>query len=132
MHKVALKALQVLRKKNEHDLCLYEAADAGYSYRRQWVTHSYVLKTMFLHEWFEFPKVSFWSENKLEDRIKSILERIRSSLKSKDIRSFWVPGYKLFNFRARKSTLTKVCEEKLTHLLQNLTLQSQNCINDQL
>ena len=58
------------------------------------------------------------------ERVKGILERIRSSLKDKDIRSFWVPDYKLFNFRARKSTLTKFCEEKLSNLLQNLTIQS--------
>ncbi|XP_078364522.1 cyclic GMP-AMP synthase-like receptor 1 [Oculina patagonica] len=125
MHKVALKVLKVLRKKNEHDLCLYEDADAGVSYRIQWVFHSYVLKTMFLHEWCEFPEDSYWSKDKLGERVRGILERIRNSLKDKDIRSFWVPDYKLFNFRARKATQTKLCEEKLSNLLRNLKLEPQ-------
>ena len=52
MHNVALKVLKVLRKKFEEYLCLFEHPDGGsVSYRIKWAFHSYVLKTMFLHEW---------------------------------------------------------------------------------
>ncbi|KAL9979676.1 hypothetical protein ACROYT_G017376 [Oculina patagonica] len=119
IHKVALKVLKVLRKEHEEDLCLHEAAG---SFNITWVFHSYVLKTMFLHEWCEFPEDSYWSKDRLGERVKGILERIRSSLKDKNIRSFWVPDYKLFNFRARRSTQTKLCEEKLSDLLKLLKL----------
>ena len=119
VHKVTLKVLKVLRKKHEKDLCLYEAE---ISYHVRWVFNSYVLKTMFLHEWCEFPEDSYWSKDKLGKRVKGILERIQSSLKDKDIRSFWIPDYKLFNFRARNTTKTKLCEEKLCELLESLTI----------
>lgn len=119
MHKVTLKVLKVLRKKHVDDLCLHEQAGL---FNVAWVFHSYVLKTMFLHEWCEFPEDSYWSKDKLGKRVKGILERIRNSLKDKDIRSFWVPDYKLFNFRARRSTQTKLCEEKLSDLLENLRI----------
>ena len=123
MHKVTLKVLKVLRKKHEGDLCLHEdAEDEEASYHVTWVFHSYVLKTMFLHEWCEFPEDSCWSKDKLRERVKGILERIQTSLENKDIRSFWVPNYKLFNFRARRATQTKPCERKLALLLQNLTI----------
>ncbi|XP_022808349.1 protein mab-21-like [Stylophora pistillata] len=123
IHKTALKVLKVLRKKHESGLCLYEDPDdPGVSYKIQWVFHSYVLKTMFLHEWCEFPDDLFWGSDQLGERVQGILKRIRSSLKSKDIRSFWVPDYKLFNFRARKPTQTNICVQNLTSLIQNFTI----------
>ena len=118
VHKVTLKVLKVLRKKHEDDLCLYEAAST--SFNVTWAFHSYVLKTMFLHEWCEFPEESFWMNNKLGERVRGILERIQNSLKEKDICSFWVPNYKLFNFRARNTTQTKLCENNLSRLIENL------------
>ena len=120
IHKTTLKVLKVLRKKHEDGLCLYEDSDG--SYRIQWVFHSYVLKTMFLHEWCKFPEDSYWCLDQLGKRVKGILKRIRKSLKNKDIRSFWVPEYKLFNFRARKPTQTQICMNNLTSLIQNLTI----------
>ena len=84
--------------------------------------HSYVLKTMLLREWTDFPEDSYWTKNQLGKRVKSILERIRSSVVRKDIQSFWVPGYKLFNLRARKPTNTKHCVDNLGILLDKLDL----------
>ena len=118
VHKVTLKVLKVLRKKHEDDLCLYEAESVSYNVK--WAFHSYVLKTMLLHEWCEFPEDSFWMNNKLGERVRGILERIQNSLKEKDIRSFWVPNFKLFNFRARNTTQTKLCENNLSRLIENL------------
>ena len=120
IHKTTLKVLKVLRKKHEDGLCLYEESDG--SYRIQWVFHSYVLKTMFLHEWREFPLDLYWTPDKLRKRVKGILKRIRNSLKNKDIRSFWVPEYKLFNFRARKPTQTQICMNNLALLIENLRI----------
>ena len=117
VHKVTLKVLKVLRKKHEEDLCLYEAAST--SFNVTWAFHSYVLKTMFLHEWCEFPGDSYWTNDKLEERVIGILERIQNSVKERDIRSFWVPAYKLFNFRARNTTQTKECENNLSRLIKN-------------
>ena len=117
--KVALKVLKVLRKKNEDNLCLFEN-DTSYSVT--WAFHSYVLKTMFLHEWTEFPEDSYWIKAQLRKRVKGILQRIRNSVISKDIRSFWVPDYKLFNFRARKVTETERCVDKISQLLDKLEL----------
>lgn len=117
-HKMTLKALKVLRKTNEEDLRLYE--ETGYSFHIAWVFHSYVLKTMFLREWCEFPEDSYWTRDQLGKRVKGILAKIRSSLIDKNIRSFWVNDYKLFNFRARNKTKTEQCEDKLATLLQNL------------
>ena len=117
VHKVTLKVLKVLRKKHEEDLCLYEAAST--SFNVTWAFHSYVLKTMFLHEWCEFPEDSYWTDDKLEERVIGILERIQNSVKERDIRSFWVPAYKLFNFRARNTTQTKECENNLSRLIRN-------------
>ena len=117
VHKMTLKVLKVLRKKHEDNLCLLEAASASFNVK--WVFHSYVLKTMFLHEWCEFPEDSFWTNDKLGERVRGILERIQNSVKEKDIRSFWVPDYKLFNFRARNTTQTKECEINLSRLIQN-------------
>ncbi|CAH3118175.1 unnamed protein product, partial [Pocillopora meandrina] len=123
IHKTTLKVLKVLRKKHEGGLCLYEDPDdPDVSYRIQWVFHSYVLKTMFLHEWCEFPDDLLWGSDQLGERVQGILKRIRSSLKNKDIRSFWVPEYKLFNFRARKRTQTNTCLHNLTSLIQNFTI----------
>lgn len=128
-----VKILKVLRKKNESELCLYEVepdfSDPDVvleylgvpesSYVITWAFHSYILKTMFLHEWFEYPEDSHWTQDKLGQRIHSILERIFKSLSKKDIRSFWLPEYKLFNFRARRPTRTKACEDKLSSLITN-------------
>jgi len=132
VHKTAVKILKVVRKKNESELCLYEeepdftdpevAADyigvPESSYLITWAFHSYVLKTMFLQEWLEYPEESYWTVDKLAQRIQSILERIHKSLQGKDIRSFWMPDYKLFNFRARRRTRTKKCEQKLSSLIR--------------
>lgn len=132
VHKAAVKILKVVRKKNEPELCLYEE-EADFddpevaldyigvpesSYLITWAFHSYVLKTMFLHEWFERPEESYWTVDKLAQRIHSILERIHKSLQGRDIRSFWLPDYKLFNFRARRKTRTKKCEQKLCSLIR--------------
>ena len=117
VHKVTLKVLKVLRKKHEDDLCLYEAESA--SFNEKWFFQSYCLKTMFLHEWCEFPEDSFWTNDKLGERVRGILERIQNSVKEKDIRSFWVPDYKLFNFRARNATQTNECERNLSRLIRN-------------
>ncbi|XP_068759350.1 cyclic GMP-AMP synthase-like receptor [Montipora capricornis] len=121
----ALKALKVLRKKHENSLCLFEDDSEfdpntmSISYQRiTWAFHSYVLKTMFLHEWTEFPDDSDWTMDKLGIRMKGILQRIRDSVVRKDIRSFWIPDYKLFNFRARKETQTADCVNNLSTLLQ--------------
>ena len=132
VHKTAVKILKVVRKKNESELCLYEEEPdftnpevvldyLGFpesSYLITWAFHSYVLKTMFLHEWFEYPEESYWTLDKLAVRVHSIIERIHKSLEGRDIRSFWLSDYKLFNFQARKRTRTKKCEEKL-YLLMN-------------
>ena len=132
VHKAAVKILKVARRKNESQLCLYEEeADLDdpevaidyigvpeSSYLITWAFHSYVLKTMFLHEWFECPEESYWTEDKLAHRVQSILKRIHKSLQEKDIRSFWLPDYKLFNFRARRRTRTKACEDKLSSLIK--------------
>lgn len=132
VYKAAVKILKVVRKKNESELCLYEEEPdfddpevvldyigvPESSYLITWAFHSYVLKTMFLHEWFDHPEESYWIDDKLAQRIHSILERILKSLKGKDIRSFWLPDYKLFNFRARRRTRTKNCEEKLCSLIR--------------
>lgn len=129
VHKAAVKILKVVRKKNESELCFFddleeeeweEAICSGaflyLSYSVTWAFHSYVLKTMFLHEWFEYPEDSYWTQDKLGKRIHSILVRIHDSLLRKDIRSFWLPDYKLFNFRARRKTKTAACEEKVSML----------------
>ena len=127
INRVTLKVLKVLRKENEDFLCLFESpGDELASFHITWVFHSYVLKTMLLREWTDFPEDSYWTKNQLGKRVKSILERIRSSVVRKDIQSFWVPGYKLFNFRARKPTNTKHCVNNLGILLDKLDL-SKSC-----
>lgn len=132
VHKEAVKILKMVRKKNESELCLFEEEEdlsdpevvldliglPETSYLVTWAFHSYVLKTMFLHEWFERPEDSYWSQDKLATRIRGILMRIHQSLLRRDIRSFWLPDYKLFNFRARRRTRTKACEEKLSSLIK--------------
>jgi len=120
VHKAAVKILKVVRMKNESELCLYEEQPEPevVSYVITWAFHSYVLKTMFLQEWLEYPEESYWTVDKLAQRIQSILERIHKSLQGKDIRSFWMPDYKLFNFRARRRTRTKKCEQKLSSLIR--------------
>ena len=123
INRVTLKVLKVLRKENEDFLCLFESpGDKLASFHITWVFHSYVLKTMLLREWTDFPEDSYWTKDQLGKRVKSILERIRSSVVRKDIQSFWVPGYKLFNFRARKPTNTKHCVDNLGILLNKLDL----------
>ena len=123
IHRRTLKVLKVLRKENEDFLCLFERADdKSASFNITWVFNSYVLKTMLLREWTDFPTDSYWTKNQLGKRVKSILERIRSSVVSKDVCSFFVPGYKLFNFRARKATNTEHCVANLGILLHKLDL----------
>lgn len=132
VHKTAVKILKVVRKKNESELCLYEEEpeftnnpDVAVnciglpesSYLITWAFHSYVLKTMFLHEWFEYPEESYWTLDKLAVRLHSIIERIHKSLQGRDIRSFWLPDYKLFNFQAREITRTNKCEQNLYLLM---------------
>ena len=85
-----------------------------------WSLSSYVLKTMFLQEWLEFPQDSYWSKDKLRERVKSILKRVQNSVKQRDIRSFWVPDYKLFNFRARNATQVDRSVSKLSSLIDRL------------
>ena len=63
---------------------------------------------MFLHEWTQFPEDSYWTKDQLGERIKGILERIQSSVARKDIRSFWVPGYKLFVSEQEKQRTRRV------------------------
>ena len=126
VHKATVKILKVIRKKYEPQLCLFEEEEdildsilsgaPETSYLITWGFHSYVLKTMFLHEWFEFPEDSYWTQDKLAKRILSIIKRIQDSLRGRDIRSFWLPDYKLFNFRARRRTRTKLCEDALSSL----------------
>ena len=123
INRVTLKVLKVLRKENEDFLCLFERADdKSASFNITWVFNSYVLKTMLLREWTDFPKDSYWTKNQLAKRVKSILERIRSSVVSKDICSFFFPGYKIFDFRARKATNTEHCVANLSILLDKLDL----------
>ncbi|XP_068713806.1 cyclic GMP-AMP synthase-like receptor [Montipora foliosa] len=124
----ALKALKVLRKKLENYLCLFEDDSEldlntlSISYNRiTWAFHSYVLKTMFLYEWTQFPYDSDWTMDKLGIRMKGILQRIRDSVVRKDIRSFWIPDYKLFNFQARKDTQTAFCVNNLSSLLEQFS-----------
>ena len=132
VHREVVKILKVVRKKNESALCLFEENEQpdffeggdilfelvrDTSYIVAWAFHSYVLKTMFLQEWFEFPEGSFWTEDKLGQRICSVLQRIHKSLLQKDIRSFWLPDYKLFNFHARKTARTGQCEDKVSSLI---------------
>ena len=131
VHKTAVKILKVVRNKNESELCLYEedgdftnpdfvATCIGLpesSYMISWPFHSYVLKTMFLHEWFEYPEEFYWTLDKLAVRVHSIIERIHKSLQGRDIRSFWLSDYKLFNFQARERTRTTKCEQKLNSLI---------------
>ena len=59
---------------------------------------------MFLQEWLEFPQDSYWSKDQLRKRVRNILGRIQKSVFQKETRSFWVPEFKLFNFRARSET----------------------------
>lgn len=129
IHKMTVKFLKVLRKKNEEDLCLLERGsvdEEDYSAFRQsyimitWSLSSYVLKTMFLQEWLEFPQDSYWRKDKLRERVKSILKRVQNSVKQRDIRSFWVPDYKLFNFRARNATQVDRSVSKLSSLIDRL------------
>ena len=67
MHKATVKILKVVRKNNESTLVLEEEDDdaldsmilsgaSGISYLKIWGFHSYVIKTLFLHEWFERPE----------------------------------------------------------------------------
>lgn len=128
MHKATVKILKVVRKNNESTLVLEEEDDdaldsilsgaSGISYLISWGFHSYVIKTMFLHEWFERPEDSYWTQDRLAERIRSILKRIHNSIRGKDIRSFWLPEYKLFNFRARRRTRTNKAENTVSTLIK--------------
>ena len=123
IHTKTLKVLKVLRKKYAHALCLheFEIFDNG-SYGKNWAFQSYTLKTMFLQEWCEFPEDSFWDRDQLHSRVRGILTTIHRNLKNRDIRSFWVPDHKLFNFLARKQTATESCEKFLALLIEELTI----------
>ena len=128
MHKATVKILKVVRKKNESTLVFEEEEEDALdsilsgapeiSYLIKWGFHSYVIKTMFLHEWFEWPEDWYWTQDRLVDRINSILKRIRDSIRGKDIRSFWLPDYKLFNFRARRRTRTNKAENTVSSLIK--------------
>ena len=124
IHKMTLKLLKVLRKKYEDDLCLFERGhkqgESSYVNTIPWEFHSYALKTMFLQEWFEYPQDSYWCKDKLRKRLRGVLQRIKNSMKQKDIRSFWVPEYKLFNFQARNTVLIRFPVLKLSTLIDNL------------
>lgn len=89
---------------------------------KNWAFQSYTLKTMFLQEWCEFPEDSFWDRDQLHSRVRGILTTIHRNLKNRDIRSFWVPDHKLFNFLARKQTATESCEKFLALLIEELTI----------
>lgn len=128
MHKATVKILKVVRKKHESTLVFEEEEEdpldsilsgaPEISYLIKWGFHSYVIKTMFLHEWFERPEDWYWTQDRLLDRINSILERIRDSIRGKDIRSFWLPEYKLFNFQARRRTRTNKAENTVSSLIK--------------
>ena len=126
VHEAAIKVLKVLRKKHESELYLVEEQELepgqSVSYLLTWAFHSYVIKTMFFHEWAEFPEDRYWTRDKLDKRVLGILKRIRDSVRGKDIRSFWMRDYKLFNFRARRASKrgTERCEGKLDDLIRGL------------
>ena len=120
-----LKILKVVRKNKESTLVLEEEDDdaldsmilsgaSGISYLISWGFHSYVIKTMFLPR----PEDSYWTQDRLAERIRSILKRIHNSIRGKDIRSFWLPEYKLFNFRARRRTRTNKAENTVSTLIK--------------
>lgn len=124
IHKMTLKLLKVLRKKNEDYLCLFERGSiqeqSSYVHTIPWEFHSYALKTMFLQEWFEYPQDSCWSKDNLRKRLRGILQRIKNSMMQKDIHSFWVPEYKLFNFQARNTVSIDFPVLKLSTLIKKL------------
>lgn len=138
IHKKTLKVLKVLRKRNEDDLCLLERSDGEeYSPFHQsyimitWALSSYVLKTMFLQEWLENPQDSKWREDQIRKRAEGILQRVEDSVSGKDIRSFWVPDYKLFNFRARKATQIGRACSKLSSIRQRLVEPKKQTSEDE-
>lgn len=139
IHRKTLKVLKVLRKKNEDDLCLLERSldQEEYSPLRQsyimitWALSSYVLKTMFLQEWFENPEDSKWRKDQIRKRATGILQRVEESVSRKDIRSFWVPDYKLFNFRARNATQIGRASSKLLSIRLSLTETEKETSEDE-
>ena len=124
VYRATVMALKVLRKSNEDQLALLEQEideDSFHvSFVVSWVFHSYVIKTTFLQEWFEHPEDEYWTENKLAERVRAILGRMKAGLERKDIRSFWVQDYKLFNFKARKPARTDRCMQKLTDMVKSI------------
>ena len=138
IHRKTLKVLKVLRKKNEDDLCLLERSDGGeYSPFHQsyimitWALSSYVLKTMFLQEWFENPEDSKWRKDQIRKRARGILQRVEESVSRKDIRSFWIPDYKLFNFRARNATQIGRASSKLLSIRLSLAEPEKETSEDE-
>ena len=138
IHRKTLKVLKVLRKKNEDDLCLLERSDGGeYSPFHQsyimitWALSSYVLKTMFLQEWFENPEDSKWRKDQIRKRARGILQRVEESVSRKDIRSFWIPDYKLFNFRARNATQIGRASSKLSSIRRSLAEPEKETSEDE-
>lgn len=135
-HRKTLKVLKVLRKKNENDLCLLERSDGDSPFNQSYITitwalSSYVLKTMFLQEWFENPQDSKWRKDQMRKRATGILQRVEASVLRKDIRSFWVPEYKLFNFKARGETQIGRACSKLLSIRQRLTEPEKQTSEDE-
>ena len=122
-HGRVIKVLKMIRKENEQELILVEDGGGSVSYRLTWAFHSYVIKTMFFQEWADFPSDNFWTNDKLLERVRGILRRIRNSVREKNIRSFWMSEYKLFNFRARKANQQGMekCESKLDKIIEGLS-----------
>ena len=123
VHRATIMTLKVLRKRNEKELQLpEEPTHYGQSFYIAWVFHSYVIKTMFLLEWFAHPEERYWRKDKLAERVHAILKRMKESLQRKDIRSFWVSDYKLFNFKARKPAMTDKCSKTLSTMMDSIRI----------
>ena len=124
VYRATVMALKVLRKNNEGQLALleqeFDVDSLHVSLVVSWVFHSYVIKTTFLQEWFEHPEDEYWMEDKLTERVRAILGRMKAGLERKDIRSFWVEDYKLFNFKARNTPVTDKCLQKLTDMVKSI------------
>ena len=113
MHKATVTL--VLEEEDDDALDSILSGAPGISYLISWGFHSYVIKTMFLHELFERPEDSYWTQDRLAERICIILKRIHNSIRGKDIRR---PEYKLFNFRARRRTRTNKAENTVSTLIK--------------
>ena len=121
VHRAAIMTLKVLRKQHESKLHFLDKDDPlDVSFVTTWVFHSYVIKTTFLLEWLEHPEERYWRKDKLAKRVRAILKRMEESLQRKDICSFWVSDYKLFNFKARRSGLTGDCSNTLSAMVGSI------------